>query len=72
MSDGNSSGRGSPDSVVRATGADQAAEVEQLRRYLEAANLQIQDKDKWLAGADADRHILCLQVDAELQDKDGN
>ena len=70
MSDGNSSGRGSPDSVVGATGADPAAEVEQLRRQLEAANLQIQDRDKRLAVADADRHNLQLQVDAQLHDKD--
>ena len=69
MSDGNSSGQGSPDSVVGATGADPAAEVEQLRRQLEAANLQIQDRDKQLAVADADRHNLQLQVDAQLHDK---
>ena len=52
------------------TGADSAAELEQLRRELEAANLQVQDRDKRLAVADADCHNLQFQVDAQLHNKD--
>ena len=51
MSDTNSNkGRGSPASVADSAGADQqAAEIEQLKKKLAAANLQIRDKDNQLA-----------------------
>ena len=52
MSDTDSNkGRGSPESVADSAAADQqATEIEQLKKQLEAANLQLRDKDDigWL------------------------
>ena len=72
MSDTDSNkGRGSPESVADSAAADQqATEIEQLKKQLEEANLQIRDKDNWLAAADADHHNLQEQVAAALQDRD--
>ena len=72
MSDTDSNkGRGSPESVAHSAAADQqATEIEQLKKRLEAANLQIRDKDNQLAAADADHHNLQEQVEAALQDRD--
>ena len=72
MSDTDSNkGRGSPESVGDSAAADQqATEIEQLKKQLEAANLQIRDKDNQLAAADADHHNLQEQVEAALQDRD--
>ena len=68
--DGNK-GRGSPESVADSAAADQqATEIEQLKKQLEEANLQIRDKDNQLAAADADQHNLQEQVEAALQDRD--
>ena len=45
------------ESVADSAAADQqATEIEQLRKQLEEANLQIRDKDNRLAAADADHH----------------
>ena len=72
MSDTDSNkGCGSPESVVDYATADQQnTEIEQLKKQLEAANLQIRHKDNWLAAADADHHNLREQVEAALQDTD--
>ena len=72
MSDTDSNkGRGSPESIADSAAADQqATEIEQLKKQLEEANLQIRDKDNRLAAADADHHNLQEQVEAALQDRD--
>ena len=72
MSDTDSNkGRGSPEYVADSATADQqATEIEQLKKQLEAANLQIRDKDNRLAAANADDHNLQEQVEAALQDRD--
>ena len=64
MSDTDSNkGCGSPESVADSEAADQqATEIEQLKKQLEAANLQIRDKDNRLAAADADHHNLQEQL----------
>lgn len=69
--DNDSQGRGSPDSVADPAAADQhAAQMEHLRRQLEAAKLQIRDRDSRLGAADVAMQNLQVQVDAALGDKD--
>ena len=72
MSDTDSNkGRGSPESVADSAAADQqATEIEQLKKQLEAANLQIRDKDNRLAAADADHHNLQEQLQHMQQERD--
>ena len=63
--------RGSPESVADSAAADQqATEIEQLKKQLEAANLQIRDKDNRLAAADADHHHLQEQLQHMQQERD--
>ena len=50
---------GSPESVADSAAAEQqATEIKQLKKQLEAANLQLSDKDSQLAVATADHHNL--------------
>ena len=72
MSDTDSNkGRGSPESVADSAAADQqATEIEQLKKQLKAANLQIRDKDNRLAAADADLHNLQEQLQHMQQERD--
>ncbi len=71
-----SQGRSSPNSGAgsddaRDAAADrQAAEMAQLQKQLEAATLQLRDRNGRLAAADADRVAMQVRVDAALHDKD--
>ncbi len=69
MADGGSDGSQHSDHYSDAA-ADQAAEMEQLRRQLEAASLQIQDRDHRLAAADVNHGAMQRQAEAALGERD--
>lgn len=49
---------------------DNSDTVEELRRQLQAAHLQLQDRDNRLATAESDIQTVKLQADAALQQRD--